>query len=651
MNLTIQGAPSSNNVARITVPTVQIKASWSDNWGFDSQLQFIRAVRSVAGQTLGSCELRRHYGPDKKPWEIGFTNKQTTSLIRYWVRLILTDESGQNHVSWVGRISTESREVYGSDSAASGVQTFIAYEPLQILQKTHIGRSIWQENTVERDIGWLPAMNRRDDRNMLIGNRSEDEAGDGVYTYGGKSLWTRAQYLKYIIKRFVDQSDSDGPKWTVGGQLDAMESMTDSVEFGSRPDVANILRELIPLRLGLDYVIVPTDDGFEIRVYALSAIEASWGDTTLPKNPATVRLRASELIEVSVRIDRTEDNRYGEIRVVGDRVVVCGSLRKNDLVPLWDGGLETEYKNGDILNNASKLHSDLVRAQDIYRNVYQAYGAPTSWNMAGGAFAPKIEPGGKVSEETADFQSLVRSTLTWLPLLEGLDYSKDPAVDSNPADSRPDFMPPAVWVLDDQAGPPVFLPVDSVGIGVSVLQNEWGVLLSASPNHLLAANHFDGAESTQTEPEFDYVNLVATIAIETDQRLEISVKLPNASHSDGVFEIHVPGAELWVLARGTVVGMDSKGDLVNSGSMHRVLRNDTDRLSAVMAGAVARYFNDRARARVQIQALSPSAYLLGQILTVVEEAGASETIGSPITSVEWIGGDNPITIVRTGFAR
>ena len=47
----------------------------------------------------------------------------------------------------------------------------------------------------------------------------------------------------------------------------------------------------------------------------------------------------------------------------------------------------------------------------------------------------------------------------------------------------------------------------------------------------------------------------------------------------------------------------------------------------------------------------PAAGLLGQIMGVVEDAGATENIHSPITAVEWFGGQRPATLIRTGFSR
>ena len=82
-----------------------------------------------------------------------------------------------------------------------------------------------------------------------------------------------------------------------------------------------------------------------------------------------------------------------------------------------------------------------------------------------------------------------------------------------------------------------------------------------------------------------------------------------------------------------------------------IVRNDWARISARMAGALARHYQERARAQIVVRGLLPWGGLLGQILTVIDEGGDSQTIEAPITDIRWMGGDHPTTIISTGFAR
>jgi hypothetical protein len=219
-------------------------------------------------------------------------------------------------------------------------------------------------------------------------------------------------------------------------------------------------------------------------------------------------------------------------------------------------------------------------------------------------------------------------------------------------------MPPQVWVKESvlwltAAGQinEAYQPVDALGIDVSVSNTNLGILLTAQPNHLLAKNHFDGAADSATTPLFDWRTLVATLAFEGDQRLQLEVKVAaDPALADGVLEIEVPDAEYWWIAPGTAVGVSETNPASLKLNAANVLRNDVDRLALVMAGAIARYYQTRARAEIEIAGLRPWGDLIGQILTVIEEGGDTQQIKAPITAVDWIAGDRPQTVIRTGFA-
>jgi hypothetical protein len=150
---------------------------------------------------------------------------------------------------------------------------------------------------------------------------------------------------------------------------------------------------------------------------------------------------------------------------------------------------------------------------------------------------------------------------------------------------------------------------------------------------------------------FDYETLIATLALETDQRLTLGVDLPGARPEDGTLELPVPDAECWVLAPQTVVGVDGRGQLIKSPNSYVELRNDSTRMALIMAGAIARYQSERGRAEILVKGLRPWLHLLGQMLTVVETDGVEIPVHAPITSIAWETEGAPSTIIRTGFAQ
>jgi len=679
MPCTIIG-PTTEAFPKSTYPPIlEIKRLWGDTWRIAPDLELVSAQLATGGHDLGRCQFRRRYGPAvKQPWEADYSARGSWATgAGWWVQLRIVCDQGLQPV-WIGRIAGESRNVYGSEGGRMGAQSWTAYGPTNILRKIAMSNSYWWDGALRRKLGWVPSINDRDQRNMIVGNRSA-EKHDGVYLYGGEDTWTHLDYLEYVLDRFVDETADGGPSWTIGGQADLLAGFSENIRLGTTQTIDQVLAQLIPPRLGVDYKIVHHEGtGFEVHVFALSAREFCFANVTLPKNPNTVAVRSGETRDnLQTRVVATEDHRYGRIRVLGKRAVVCCSLAgpeywdaklAGSLVPKWHDDLLADYKDGTGNAADPDAEHDAVRRRDHFRPVYQYFGAPDDWTHQDGAAAPYIDAAGQHDPLlTGQHQLDIRSTLSWLPLREGFDYSVDPAVDNNVDGYQPEFRPAACWILAEAWGnfhdPEVdhSQPCEAARIGVSAAQTDWGVCLNASPNHRLAMNHWFPAKGTENPPVFDYDRLVATIAFESDQRLRLELEIPGgAKPTDGTLDIEVPDAEFWFLAARTIVDVDpepwevDKGaikEVLTSGDTGRVLRNDVDRLAAVMAGAIARYFAGRMRGVLVIKGLVPWGPLLGHILTVIEEAGDTHQIQAPITQVAWMGGEKPQTIISTGFAQ
>lgn len=675
MGLTIIGPIDVPFPAEIAAALVDVRQAWADDWDYRPEIDFAAGSAGIGGQGIGQVELRYRYGLTVRPYEAAYATVKPLDLLGWWVRIRIAGAQGVQTV-WVGRITGETRRLYGSGTTRSGEQVFTAQEPLHLLEKIHVSQSWWNNDLTTFAIDWPPTFNRRDEANIEVGNRTTakivhpDPGGLSTYLFGGTSVWTREQMLEYVLVRFVDESGSSGPKWTYGGQADLLADITDSVEMDATQTAAELLGKIIDPRYGIDYRIVPVLDGdnvegFSVEVFALAAEAAVFGGAKLPKNPNTVKIKASQTIDnITTEIIRTHDRRFGKIRVIGERVVSCFSLSfgESSLEAKWSAALETAYEAGTGVGADSVEAHDAAQASDRFRAVYQAFGPPMTWNFAGGK-DPLLDAngtvlpyditqqGGGAGAGIASSQMRIRRTLDWLPLREGFDYSKDPAVDENDNDRYPDLLPPAAWAYDDLLQR--WLTLDKQGIGIAVSAAGIGVQFSAQPNHLLGKNHLAASAEGSQLPILDYAQMHVTIAVETDERLILEHDLDPAGSGphDGVMDIMVAGAHCWVLSPHTVVGVDAAGKLQKSGDSRRVLRNDNARLALVMAGAIARYQSERNRAVVVVAGLHPWQGLLGQVLTVVEDGGDSHEIQAPITSIEWFNDPkSPTTTIRTGYA-
>jgi len=685
--------PTTQEFPSRAVPAiVELKRQWSDPWTFVPQLEFLGGNLATTSHDLSSCVLLHRYGILKHPWEPTDSRKSPASLAGCWVRVKFGGSQGMQE-AWIGRITGEGRDIFGCTQTPyglipAGVQHFEALGPLQILRKIHVGRSFWRVNNQTVELGWVAPLNEKYGRNdkpsgtkgkalgtgpgakalgSRSGNRSQSTDGDGVYVHGDLELWDYLQFANYILKKFVDESAAGGPSWKMGGQCDVLSNFTDPIQFGSTQTVDHVLRALIRPEFGLDYKIVSTGDGFEVSVFVLTRQSCGWGGQTLPGNPDSVKIYAARTKDcVSTTVARTTAQRYGTIRILGGRIMVCCSLHGSRWLPngktmpgnpqLQSLGALRNPQDQNGYNqgtgnpaDASFLH-DAARKQEKFRDIYRKFEASSNWFTSNSIWrSPQWDGQGQPLSDNGPMQQRSRSTLPFIPLEIGVDYSKKPYIDNNPATVTPALRPPQAWLYD--ADNDKWIPADTQQIGLSVLPDQLGVFLQAHPNHVVAKNVFNG--QSDCLPLWNYSYMIVTLAYLTDQRVYCEQKVQGAAPTDGVLEVDAEDCQLWWLAPDTFLDIDQNCQAVLSASDQfagMIVRNDWARMSAKMAGALARHYQERARAQIVVRGLLPWGGLLGQILTVIDEGGSTQTIEAPITEVRWTNGDNPTTIISTGFA-
>ena len=710
MGTTVIGQPAVDIPLWVGRGVVDLKQKWADDWQYRPELEVVSMENHSAASGIGSMTFQVRYGGDVKfPWDAGFHEVKSEHFNNWWARVRIVGEDAQageidvdaTFTAFVGRVSAEGRHVFQAKDEAGGRQDWVAYDGLRILQRIEITRSHWLDRGVERIIDWIPDFNARDARRQLVGNRSASRFG-GAYIYDAanrnptfphSNLWSRHDALEYLVNRFVDESATDGPAWSISG--DALAALKGEVSETSADDEgdpgppvivrtdlsADVFRmqprqsaleaiaAIITPEVGVDWVVKPTLDGFEINVFALEPEEESTAgdDVTLPRNTQLVEVTAGEVVDlIRNLIVHTEDRRFNSVRIIGRRMVTCCTLRGikaaadgvATLVPGWSPALEVEYEAGTGTPSDSARDHDEVRKSDRFRTVYAMFRAPDDWDLNSFRAAFQADGDGtpRFPVDTKRIQRTVRSTLTWTPLEEGVDYEQNPP-DTSKQLPNPEFLPPLVY-LRNQIGTKLFgtdiwVNAEDIGIHVSVLRNDWGVFLSASPNHNIALTQFDSSTApTQLPPAWDYDDMIVTLAFELDTRFELRFEANNPNEdkrNDNELVIEAPDAEMWWLAGRTVVGLDAKRQpiLRPTGVL---LRDDTKRLRVTMAGARARHLTERGRAAITFNGVLAASGLLGQILTVVQAGGDTHQIQSAITSATWQFGPEPTTSFSAGYA-
>jgi hypothetical protein len=602
----------------------------------------------------------------------------------------------------VGRIYGEGRNIHGDQGGPSGVQRWQAYGPQMILRKASITQSAWDKPAGaviappgDNLLDWLPPMNDRiGQQALVIGNRSSGQVSPSYsaqqsYVYGGTNTWSAYDFLNYILVWWLDfsQATPAGPIFKLGGQTDPLKNLQFAQEWPEVTTADHILRTLISPKLGLDFSIEYSADGsgFTVKVFSLQATAVAAGGVTLPKNPNTVRVKAGATpANLRTQVATSSDHKVNMIRVLGKRIVVAATIEGPDAAltgdtsagtigPGWDSTLETAYDVGTgpvpadatglkLYPPASAEAADYARRDPRYRDVYQLWLMPSSIDLQSISAAVMHDASGKPSTGTTGAsepprQLRLHRTLHWLPFRADYDYAAGYPGTQLTLDTDPDYatqyLPPQVFLPGVNG---YYLPAALQGIHVSTPRHGLGVRLTCHPRHLVALGEFSST-LTLHKPRYNAGAMVATVAFESDARIVLEYEVPNSDPVDGTEEIMVSDAEMWAAAPNTVLALVNPyvagAPFSRTPNSLTILRDDRLRLAMILAGAIARYASSRARAEVEAAGIIPWGGLLGQILTTIESGGASTTVQSPITQIQWSNatdGGTPRTTIRTGFA-
>jgi hypothetical protein len=436
--------------------------------------------------------------------------------------------------------------------------------------------------------------------------------------------------------------------------LDALDGLAMPVAIRRGQSIFDLMRQIIAPRWGLDFTIDPTDEGFEIFIYAMQREPVTAAGYTLPGNPYLYELDLTDAPDVQVEFETARNQFYDRVRVIGQPIVTtfsAGSGAEMSKANVWTAAQETAYEYGaglgDLDDQEAKRKNDAVRADDRFADVFAAWRLVWGTWQNGAAY-PRCGDDGTLIYAAVPYQYQERSTRPKLALLDGYDYSTSPPTWTGDDDAIPQFRNPLAWATCPHTSRRVrldALPDEWRGERMSpaALAHEWGIRVRATPNHFLGRGSVDLTYPSAHDPSNDepgglaYATVGFTISIESDHRVQVAQELPaDVQFGQGLeLVVEVDDAELWILAPSTVVGVAADGTLETSPAAVVLLRDDREYLKKVLAGAVARYLRERRRASVQFAALEPNGLAIGMILETVTTGGVERLVNAPVSGVAW----------------
>lgn len=654
---------------------VWIKALWSDPWAISDDLMPVTAEYAVA-PTVSQATLAYNYGSIVREGNSQFVDYNPENYIDKFIKIATVGESGDLH-QWHGIIAREALSPYGEGLAQpSGEQGLIAYglESMLDLVTLHTANVLVEPSTDTRvTVDYLPTFNLPGGFGNASSSTYIDSLGPGAgqesYVFSPEGeLWNDFDIAEYILKF----NSPTGVRFVIGGQDDALRSVYALRDFHGST-VLSVLNLLIDRRRGLGwYCKYPDQDGGPVVVEVFTLIgdqQFVINGAIIPGNPrrASINLDGDEIVRPGIAKDITA--KYDRILVRGARIKSLFTMRNevdataSTFEKGWSDSLETDYQLAEVLSAGYVDLSDEEKAEinDEYRktaplltDVFLKYIFSPDFNFR--ALSPVLFPeatwdGGVNLQAGNQFLFVMnRGLLDRLPLLSGYDYTNYPAANTAGDEFGHQYIAPFVLVFDDSDGKYKLIHAlddELTPFGVEVLDREIGLRLSGHPAHWLAKNHWsagepsliDGPGNYADEFWFDWEKMLATVFMETDQRIKVEVAItPGAANTyEGRTKtIDVPSAEYWHVAANTVVGVGSGGQpqYINPVYVQFGLRNDGDILRTI--ADLAQFWYSRQRQAVSFEMYDMrTPFELGTILECQSNSLDTGSVESIVTSLQW----------------
>ena len=655
------------------VPLVQIAASWGD-WVDMPYIQPLQASL-MAAPSMGQATFLHRYGLIQHEDANTPVWVQPLALAGYFIRILLYIGT-TNVTMWVGIVGEQEYKPFGSSTGnPAGDQIITAYTLDYCLDRI----AIIGAYTVDGYINTCPQFNlRRDWIPHPVGNKSAFLDENGVPQFGpDKEQWTARDVLDYLLAHYAEPA---GMSVFIGGLPAALDSWHYVWPLEGLT-LRQAFDKLIDRRRGLGWWM--RSDGVVIELVIYTTIESDInfpaqytpditigavngvGGVTIPgKNiPAiTIPGNANQITyswDTAILVDNpiiatTESNRYDSIIVQGARMMSTFTIGTADgtLTPMWTPEDEAQYAGIAQSDTTYTMTSDMVRAQDRWKHIYQLFGIRADWNwmINGYPVAPQFDNNAYIIQNNQSgpvyndinrpFQRITRLPRPYTafgPFAGNVQYM-EPQVFATPAPSNATYpLPPNTTlpsgqsvIRGDLAGyvggnvPPFSVTMSDIAPAIEI---------NAGLPHIMGAADYPSGTDTQQQPWYDWRTIMATLCIETDIRPTVRVDMQPDSPCFRTLHIEVPHAEFWWLTPGTIVYQNPDLSLNIAGGYST--RDDTEILRQVAALAKAWYGVRRTPI-----SWSEKNYLLGlspgqMIVSASSSNGAWVDVNTVITAVTW----------------
>jgi len=694
---------------------VQKRARWypAAFWYAADYLEPISAD-DVAAPGISQAKFRFHFGRIKREDQSAVSVVQPEELIDSWVRIQLINPHDPqlglvpNTTLWVGRFTEQSiNEMKTLDTGdRQGTIELTAFGLADLLDREPYWRSY------VRDAGATPT-NRWVDRRLVFndfrpeglrqGNRTATlhpdpwEVGRDIHIFdrpqaGTAYEWTAADIVEHLLythqqgKGVAGDLSAQTINFHVAGQWDALNQITPVRVDPTGKSIWSTISQVVDRRRGFGASIYVDDatDNVMLHIFTMIDQPITIGTATIPANAEPVSIDLDTVIpqgQAEVSTDATQ-LRADEIIVQGQYIksICTVSVADGSLEPGWTAAEETAYKAAAA---GTAEENDLARRGDQFARVYSEFVIPDNWSFVS-ALLPGFDPAGWTEayrlslgwhanpflSDTGEIVPAAPGSILpagqgqqrgWgVSMLKSMPIRISETVAGVTYDGD-GFTEPFVVLKLSSGAYQLAEKVEASPFQIKVLQDRCGIKLESPNRHAIALNQWTGAAASLVEPTYDYDDILATVCLELDSRLQVreivAFQSLGLTRRGRVMVIDVPDAEFVWIAGGTVLA--AKGDTTSgfeffytypqqTNQQIFILRDDSQRLREIARSARDWYVNPRRAVTLKLPRLLPD-YKVGMLLETVSQAATFTAVKSVITKVSY-DFERMTTALTTGFA-
>lgn len=677
--------------ASAPVITCYTKAAWANSWTEQPLLWCDQLVEQVA-PAHPSATLRYRYGkaimPEigSRPADSSLTTVARGSLIGKYVKIDVTGLG-----IWYGIIVNTDDQRAGELSGAvpSGVENYTAMgltwllDQVPILQsKVKTAAGTWFIDRVIPFNGGTDGSSRSDRVAWANYDPTEKCFTDSALT-ALPPRWTAANAVEYIINNFnpVDAAGSVLVPFALDSTaLSFLDYKIGLIDYDGATPWA-VINALVDRRRGLGWHAFIDSGTVKLKIWSQTTTDITLpSGSVIPANPDTMTYDFDSAVNIKdAVVSTTIMARFDQVICRGERAGSIFTVRpQTNFEKDWATPEETLYnlaatgKTGyaALSDEDKQAANEDYRASDKNANVYCWWKLKDQWNGRAATepvnnaapFAlPKIDSDGLLDTETrANIQRNGIRIQQFVPLRQGVDYTKPINPELSLADADTDFIAPMMflktppirtatttdggWVhcerLNQAAGANSAKRPYTYAVELLVRSEVPGLSLRVvgKPQHYIAQDKY--------VPNGSWENIAAGEGINHDQWLA-TVYMLQDSYARAQYPqqadlpsldlvkpllINVAGAHCDYLVPGTVVGVDA-GELKKSAAGGFV-RDDRPILRDLARMAFMWYGQERRILSLSFRGLS-SGFSLGHLITTIGSGGNAQTINTCITSITY----------------